>query len=154
MKLLKIPENANDLKDQNIFINAVREFNIFQKNIQAYCLKIVEDEYLKRVEDWQDIVSEKERDQLLTIRTRKCFYDYESNFFMKNYHGHSSLINGGWSMGAEREHKTKFELSDDGTKIIVVNEWKEQEARFGHIPFHSASQKYEIDLIKKSVKEL
>ena len=154
MKILKIPENTNDLRDQNVFINAVREFNLFQKNIQEYCLKIVEDEYLKDIEDWEKIVSENERDQLSTITTLKCFYNYETNTFVQNYHGHCSLSKGGWTMGAEKNHKTIFELSDDGTKIIVVNKWKSQEARFGHIPFHSASQKYEINLIKKSVKEL
>lgn len=154
MKILKIPENANDLRDQNIFINAVREFNIFQKNIQEYCKKIVEDEYLKSVEDWEKIVGEKERDQLSTISTRKCFYDYESNLFINNYHGRSSSINQGWSMGSERNKNIQFELSDDGCKIIVVNSWETQEARFAHIPFHSITRRYEIDLIKKSVKEL
>ena len=154
MKILKIPENTNDLRDQNVFINAVREFNLFQKNIQEYCLKIVEDEYLKKKEDWEKIVSENERDQLLTISTRKCFYNYETNTFVQNYHGYYSRISQGWTMGAEKNHKTIFELSEDGMKIIVVNKWESQEARFNHIPFHSVSQKYEIDLIKKSVKEL
>lgn len=152
MLLLEVPQNTNELRDHNVFIKAVQEFNKFQSNVTSYLEQIVKDEYLKKYYEWENIVNEKELKKLNKISTNTCFYCYKTNKFIENYYGHQSKQQQGWIMGAEGPNNVSYELSDDGVTFEVINTWRAQEVRFGHIPFHTYESIYEINLLEKSVK--
>lgn len=149
MQILEIPETTTELRDLKVFINAVQEFNKFQKNIQSYCAKIIRDEFLKEHDGWEKTLSPEHWAIVKEMDYGDIFYCHKTNKFIKFYKGKSS----GWSMGQTTGATITYSMSDDGIQIFVKASWKYQEARFGHIPWHSASSTYVVDLIEKSVKE-
>lgn len=151
MKTIKIPENIQDLKDYIIFINAAKELNAFNKNVQKYCEKIVKTEFLKKVKDWKEIASEKHLKLLNEYDDYdELFFDYKNNVFLLNWTGYIK----GLTMCDTINHQTKFSLSDDGQIIYVENTWQYKKSRFSHSPVFSDSRIYEINLIEKSIKKL
>lgn len=151
MKLLKIPENTNDLRDHKVFINAVKELNIFNNNLQTYLKKIIDDEYLKPVEDWANIAKLEDLEKLNSLKRNyeKCFYCYKTNTFIGDY---KSFIKRGWSMGEDYGTSRSFSMSDDGSKIIITDTSSYKESRFSHSPILTSTNIYIINLIEKSVK--
>ena len=152
MKIIKIPETTTELRDHKIFIEAVREFNIFQKNIQEYCKKIVFDEYLKNDKEWKKVLSPKDMVRVLDSDKKRNFYCYKTNEIIPCSHGSNSRRNPGWIMGDETGTEETFTMSDDGTAIFMSLNWQTQEARFEHIPWIPRSKTYVIDLVEKSVQ--
>lgn len=130
-----------------IFTKAIVAVNEFNKKMSHYGKKIF-DKHIKSAKGWNEYLSaadwKKTRINLDNNYDRyvRCFksggmikYDFKS----------------GWSMGASTELKTKYEFSDDGKTLCVINSWKTQSARFGHVPWIPRERRFVITLANGEV---
>lgn len=149
MKTIQIPENTADLRDYSVFINAVKEFNSFESQIQTYCKAIVESEFLKTAKSWRLNASLADTKKLAKFDDNDLvFYNYNTYKFILNDEGYIK----GWHMGETRKHITKFELSDCGTIIFVKNYFEYRPTRMSHVQFTKHCITYKINLLDKTVE--
>ena len=131
-----------------IFSKAIVAVNEFNKKMSHYGKRIFE-KHLKDVDEWHEYLSE--ADWKKTKLVMKEDYGQYVRCFktgsMTKY-GFKS----GWSMGAAWDFKTKFEFSDDGKTLTVINSWKTQSARFSHIPVIPRERKFIITLSNGNIK--
>jgi len=135
-----------------IFSKAIVAVNEFNKKMSHYGKKIFEKHY-KTLKEWNEHLSEKDWKatgiDMSSQRTReyngfvRCFktgtmtkYDFKS----------------GWSGGASWGLTEKYEFSDNGKILTVVNRWKTQSARFGHIPTITRERRFVITLSNGNVE--
>lgn len=78
MKLIEIPEDTNELRDYNKFINTIVEVQKFNRNVSSFLKKVLYDEFFKTFKDWMNSASEEERKQLEIL-------DYGPEFKIENY---------------------------------------------------------------------
>jgi len=131
-----------------IFSKAIVAVNAFNKKMSHYGEKIFE-KHLKYANEWYEYLSEADWKKTgLDIKRSegryvRCFisgnvskYDFKS----------------GWSGGASWGLTEKYEFSDNGKILTVINNWKTQSARFGHIPTITRERRFVITLSNGKVE--
>lgn len=152
MKLIKIPEDMDDVADLSIFNEAIVEINKFNRNLTKFGNKILNGQFLKSKQQWLKLLSDVDIDKLNvdSLSDGLYLFDYKNKrlvpFDVKNY-GFA------WSMGAStgKEHTVSF--SDCGNVLIINQTWETQEARFSHIPWIKQEKTFYVDYINRTVLE-
>jgi len=125
-----------------IFSKAIVAVNEFNNKMSHYGEKIFE-KHLKDIDDWHQYLSEADWKKT-KLRMKEDYGQYVRCFKSGSMTKYG--FKQGWSMGAATDFKTKFEFSDDGKILTVINTWKTQSARFGHIPWIPRERRFVITL--------
>ena len=174
MKLIEIPENTNELRDYNKFINTIVEVRKFNNNVDAFLTQVLKDEFFKTYKEWMDISSEKDQEQLKALynwkneikdykwlskeekeewkwkfedsmMNDKLFYCYETNTFIK--------VESNYRISSHCFKKCKPTDNGLGMYIYFRNSYKEH-AWPTWLPTFHVEVIYQIDLLTKSVKKI
>jgi hypothetical protein len=142
-------KDFNELTPANlkIFTKAVVAVNDFNKKMSKYGEAIF-NKHLKTLKEWREYLSESdwERIGLDKVKDYEAYVRCFKSGAMTKYWGR-----GGWSMGDSTEVKTKYEFSNDGKVLIVINSWKTKEARFSHVPWIPRERRFIITLSNGNV---
>jgi hypothetical protein len=131
-----------------LFSQAVVAVNEFNKKMSRYGEKIF-DKHYKSLKEWNEYLSEADFKRTgLDMKehwTRyvRCF----KTGAMIRYDAR-----GGWSMGDSTGMEIKYEFSDNGKVLTVINSWKTKSARFNHIPWVPRERRFVITLSNGNVE--
>jgi hypothetical protein len=131
-----------------IFSKAIVAVNDFNKKMSHYGEKIFE-KHLKDINEWHEYLSE--------IDWEKTGLDIKNNYgsYVRCFKTGNMTKYGfkrGWSMGAACDFNVRYEFSDDGKILIVINTWKTQSSRHSHIPWIPRERRFVITLSNGKVE--
>lgn len=176
MKLIEIPEDTNELRDYNKFINTIVEVQKFNNNVNNFLSQVLKDEFFKTYKEWMDNASEKEQKQL------KALYNWKEKAKLDDYKWLSKEEKEEWKWEYEDSMmndklfycyetntfikvKSNYRISphdfkkckptDDGLGMYIYfkTSYKEH-AWSGWLPTFHVEVIYHIDLMTKSVKQI
>jgi hypothetical protein len=149
MKLIKIPENIDDISDLSAFKEAITEINKFNKNLQKFGHKILE-KFILTQEGLHELLSEADFKKLKLdgYHCDEYLFDYKKKKAIPFDVSHR-----GWIMGDISSKKHTIKFTDDSKIIIIKQRWETQSARFGHIPWIPQSATYYVDYINNTILE-
>lgn len=151
MELIKVPTDINDIADLTEFRSAIETINNFNKNLQKFGQKILDDKFVKTATEWkkiltQEVLEDPENKKLLESQDwYKLIFDYETKKL--DYYDRTWCPTTGDKTGMTN----KISFSNDGTVLIINQSYEVTNFRGVSADWRTLKGKIKIDYVNGKI---